>query len=106
MDALVVFRLREAGHDVLWASEVYHSSPDSNLLEEATRRRRTLITYDTDFGTLIHRDRMSAPYGVLLFRIHDSVPSEVRQEVVFQSVTAWDRWPPGIWTIQIRHSEQ
>ncbi len=100
MDASVVFRLRDAGHDVSWASEVYYRSLDSNLLEEATRQSRTLITYDTDFGTLIHRDHIPAPYGVLLFRIHDSVPSEVRQEVVFQSVTGWDRWPPGLWTIQ------
>ena len=64
---------------------------------------RALITYDKDFGDLVHRDGMSAPHGVILFRIHSDVPDTVEAEFVASSVMAWDSLPPGIWTIQIRH---
>ena len=76
---------------------------DPNLLELATLERRALITYDKDFGDLVHRDGMSAPHGVILFRIHSDVPDTVEAEFVASSVMAWDSLPPGIWTIQIRH---
>ncbi|MXX12903.1 MAG: hypothetical protein F4Z86_05550, partial [Gemmatimonadetes bacterium] len=60
----VVVRLRAAGQDVRWTKETDRGEADPNLLELATRERRTLITYDKDFGDLVHRDGMSAPHGV------------------------------------------
>ena len=99
----VVIRLRAAGHDVRWAMETDRGEADPNLLELATQERRALITYDKDFGDLVHRDGMSAPHGVILFRIHSDVPDTVEAEFVASSVMAWDSLPPGIWTIQIRH---
>ena len=96
----VVVRLRAAGQDV---QETDRGEADPNLLELATRERRTLITYDKDFGDLVHRDGMSAPHGVILFRIHSDVPDSVKTEFVASSVMAWDSLPSGIWTIQIRH---
>ncbi len=99
----VVVRLRGADHDVRWVKETDRGEADPNLLELATREGRTLITYDKDFGDLVHRDRVPAPYGVILFRIHSDVPDLVKAEFVAQSVMAWDNLPPGIWTIQIRH---
>ena len=99
----VVVRLRGSGHDVHWAKETAHGAADSYLLHLATRERRTLITYDKDFGELIHRDHLEAPFGVILFRVHSDVPDHVELEFVFSSVTMWNSWPPGVWTIQIRH---
>ena len=99
----VVIRLRAAGYDVRWAKESDRGEADPNLLELATRERRMLITYDKDFGDLVHRDGMSAPHGVILFRIHSDVPDAVEAEFVASSVMAWDILPPGIWTVQIRH---
>ena len=63
----VVIRLRAAGYDVRWAKESDRGEADPNLLELATRERRMLITYDKDFGDLVHRDGMPAPHGVILF---------------------------------------
>lgn len=99
----VIIRLRTAGYDVRWVKETDRGEADPTLLELATRERRTLITYDKDFGDLVHRDRMPAPYGVILFRIHSAVPDTVEAKFVASSVIAWDGLPPGIWTIQIRH---
>ena len=105
-----IYRLRNHGYDVLSVKETHPSEEDVSLLELATGEERTLITYDTDFGELIHRDRVPAPYGVLLFRLYEYLPGEVKAEFVANSVMAWDSWPggdtplrSGIWTIQIRH---
>ena len=86
-----------------WARETDRGEADPDLLELATREGRTLITYDKDFGDLVHRNRMPAPCVVILFRIHPSVPDTVKTEFVASSVMAWDSLPSRIWTIQIRH---
>ena len=95
--------LRAAGHDVRWARETNRSAADPNLLELATQEERTLITFDTDFGELVHRYRMPAPFGILIFRLHNAVPYSVKADFIARAATAWDTWPPGTWTIQIRH---
>ena len=46
---------------------------------------------------------MTAPYGVVQFRVHDHVPSDVEREFVFNTINMWEHWPPGVWSIQIRH---
>ena len=99
----VVIRLRASECDVRWAKETERGRGDSSLLELATREGRTLITYDKDFGDLVYRDGISAPHGVILFRIHSLVPDSVKAKFVANSVMSWDSLLPGIWTIQIRH---
>ena len=79
------------------------SAADLSLLQLATREKRTLITYDTDFGEIIYRGNRHALYGIILFRMHVDVPEEVRMLFVVGTITSWDPWPPGIWTVQIRH---
>ena len=105
-----ITRLRDYGYNVLSVRETFPSEADINLLELATGEERVLITHDTDFGELVHRDRVPAPYGVMLFRLYENLPMGVKLEFVANSVIAWDSWPQsetlfrsGIWTIQIRH---
>ncbi|MCE2440891.1 MAG: hypothetical protein J4F39_15845 [Candidatus Latescibacteria bacterium] len=73
------------------------------MLELATREGRTLITYHKGFGNLVNRDGISAPHGVILFRIHSLVPDSVKAKFVASCVIARESLLPGIWTIQIRH---
>ena len=103
MLAEAIVSLRAAGHDVGWAAETNRSAADPNLLELATQERRTLITFDSDFGELVHKYGMPAPYGVLFFRLHRGVPEPVQADFVARTVPAWETWPPGVCTIQIRH---
>ena len=98
-----VASLRAAGHDVRWAVETDRSAAEPNLLELATQEGRTLITFDSDFGELVHRYSASAPFGVLFFRLHNGVPNSAKADFITCATTAWDNWPPGIWTVQIRH---
>lgn len=103
MDRDVVRGLRAYDHDLRWATETASSESDANLLALGTQERRTVITYDTDFGELICRDNVPAPYGIILFRIHNDVPQDVKTQFIVNAITSWDPWPAGIWTVQIRH---
>lgn len=103
IDQTAVIRLRSMGHDVLYIKESSPSENDPDLLLQATREQRTLFTYDTDYGQLIHRQGMQAPYGVILFRIHARVQGEARINFIVGSVTIREQWSPGVWTIQLRH---
>ena len=83
--------------------ETDRSAADPNLLEMATQEGRTLITFDSDFGELVYKSGVPAPYGVLFFRLHDDVPRSVKAAFITCTTIAWDTWPHGVWTIQIRH---
>lgn len=48
----VAQRLRELGHDVLWAKEDHGGEQDDRLLALAQADRRVIVTCDTDFGEL------------------------------------------------------
>ncbi len=104
MLAEAVSQLRAAGHDVLWAKESNAESSDLELLRQATREQRTLFSYDTDYGELVRLNGEPAPYGVIQFRIRRNVPIEVQAVFISSTIAIWEPWPPGIWTIQIRHN--
>ena len=103
IEALAVAKLRAARHDVIWVKESSPSLADSNLLEQATQEQRTLITHDKDYGDLIVRDGAPAPYGVILFRIHEGIPPEEKSDLISGTVATWRQWPSGIWTFRIGH---
>ncbi len=105
IDRSAVAQLRSMGHDILYARESSPSSNDPYLLRQATLERRTLFTYDTDYGELVHRDGEQAPYGVIQFRINDMVQGVARINFIVGTVTIWEQWPPGVWTIQVRHPD-
>ena len=105
MSGNVVSILTAAGHDVLWGKADDPGADDTDLLNRAMLEGRVLVTYDNDYSNIIHCDRRPAPYGVLLFRIHSRVPTPVRDTFIAAAVMAWDKVPPGLWTIQIRHSQ-
>ena len=106
MPANVVERLRDGGHYVEWAGESYKSEQDPNLLRIATRDRRTLVTFDRDFGRLLIRDGAPAPYGVIYFRVTPEVPDDLRDDFIIRVITARESWPPGLWSIHLRHRLQ
>ena len=103
IDQSAVVRLRSMGHDVVYAKESSPSADDPYLLRQAMREQLTLITYDMDYGELVHRRGELAPSGVIQFRIHDQLQGEARINFIVGAVTIWEQWPPGVWTIQVRH---
>ena len=72
----VIVRLRAAGYDVRWARETDRGEADPTLLDLATQERRTLITYDKDFGDLVHQSHIQRPTALSCFAF--TVPCRIR----------------------------
>ena len=68
VDAALAALLREAGHDVVYMSDVASRAPDPEVITRADRENRLLLTEDKDFGELIFRQARRVP-GLVLVRI-------------------------------------
>lgn len=58
-----VSALREAGFDVGWIAETNPGALDDEVLAECISERRTLLTFDKDFGELAYRRRLPSDCG-------------------------------------------
>lgn len=77
----VVDGLRNDGHDVTWAQTARPGADDEVLLRRAREEDRLLLTFDTDFGTLVFQRDLPVPPGILLFRLTLVSPSAVAETV-------------------------
>jgi predicted nuclease of predicted toxin-antitoxin system len=68
VDAVLVARLREAGHDVVYMAEIAPATSDADVMMRAQRDGRLLLTEDKDFGDLVFRRGGQVP-GIMLMRI-------------------------------------
>ena len=60
--------LQDAGHDAVHVlQEGLGGAPDSEIMAEAVRQQRVVISTDTDFGELLAQQSATTP-SVLLFR--------------------------------------
>ncbi len=66
-DFAVVRALRANNYDVLAVSEVTRRSDDRELIEQAAREKRILLTEDKDFGQLVFASHTDSA-GVILIR--------------------------------------
>lgn len=80
-DFAVVRALRTAGYDVLAVTEVMTRSVDRELIEQAGREQRTLLTEDKDFGWLVFASHADSP-GVILLRFPGNARQTLAQTVV------------------------
>jgi predicted nuclease of predicted toxin-antitoxin system len=76
-DFAVVRALRADGHDVFAVSEVMNRSDDRELIEQAHREQRILLTEDKDFGWLVYVSHADSS-GVVLIRF----PGNARRSLV------------------------
>lgn len=72
-----VVALRGAGFDILWIAETNPGAPDDEILAQCISTRRTLLTFDKDFGELAYRRCLPSDCGIVLFRITPQTPSEI-----------------------------
>jgi predicted nuclease of predicted toxin-antitoxin system len=73
--AVVAFR--EAGLDVSWIGETHPGASDENVLVECISTRRTLLTFDKDFGELAYRRGLPSDCGIILFRHMSKTPQDL-----------------------------
>ncbi|MGP1676888.1 MAG: DUF5615 family PIN-like protein [Giesbergeria sp.] len=69
--------VRVAGHDLAWIRTDAPGSSDSDVLAQAIRENRVLLTFDKDFGELAWRAGLPATAGIVLFRIPMPSPADV-----------------------------
>lgn len=80
VDGRLVIALQAAGFDIERVTPG-KGVPDRAVLALALKRRRLLITEDSDFGELVIKHGLRHP-GVLLIRLDHLPPAEVSRRVV------------------------
>jgi predicted nuclease of predicted toxin-antitoxin system len=80
-DFAVVRALRAKGYDVTAVSEYTRRSVDSELIEQAHRENRILLTEDKDFGWLVFASH-SVSAGVILIRFPGNARKKLGPSVV------------------------
>jgi predicted nuclease of predicted toxin-antitoxin system len=72
-----VAALRAAGQDVVWIRTSAPGSADRDVLSQAAREGRILLTFDKDFGELAKATPLPAACGVVLIRLPMSRPDRI-----------------------------
>ncbi len=80
-DFAVVRALRAEGYDVFAVSEVMRRSDDRELIEQAYREKRILLTEDKDFGWLVFVSHADSA-GVILIHFPGNLRQTLAQTVV------------------------
>lgn len=79
-DFAVVRALRAEGYDVLAVSEIMQRSVDRDLIEQAHKEKRILLTEDKDFGWLVFASHAESA-GVILIRFPGNARQTLAQTV-------------------------
>ena len=72
--------VKKAGHDVIYAKDLYPITSDEEILNKAVHERRVIITNDKDFGELVFLHGRKAK-GIILLRTA-STDAFVRFELI------------------------
>ena len=82
IDSALVSLLRELGFDVLDIKEEgFFRLPDIRILEMALTQQRVVITQDSDFGTLVFRDK-NPFWGIIYLRPGHDLPAIHQQSML------------------------
>lgn len=68
--------LSEAGFDITGIGIDFHGISDKDVIELAQRERRTILTFDRDYGELIFKKGLKPDAGVIYLRWDDFKPDE------------------------------
>jgi len=90
---LLVARLRERGHDIVWIREGQCGISDPVVLIRAQLEDRVLLTGDKDFGELVFSKGRQASCGVILVRITNRSQVEYTEFVLPLLEAHQETWP-------------
>jgi predicted nuclease of predicted toxin-antitoxin system len=66
--------LQAAGFDVVSVAENFPSIKDEAVILFASTQKRVIITFDSDYGELIFKQRLNFDAGLIYFRIQNFSP--------------------------------
>lgn len=84
VEAIVVRALRQAGYDTEFVLEISPGISDVEVLNQALKNKRFVITSDKDFGELVVKSK-SAHHGVLLYRL-SGLGNERKAEMIVEVI--------------------
>jgi predicted nuclease of predicted toxin-antitoxin system len=84
VDAQIVERLREDGHDVTYVVELEPGISDERVLRRTNEQEAVLLTVDKDFGELSYRQKL-IHRGVILIRL-TGLSNQTKAQVVAQAL--------------------
>ncbi len=87
IDAPSIARLRADGHVVWSVAENRPTISDLEVLQIATAQQCVLLTDDNDFGELVFRFGLPAPYGVTRIKLANTLPIARRAARVYPAAT-------------------
>jgi hypothetical protein len=88
---VAVRALEQAGHDVVWIRISNPGASDIDVLGQAAREARILLTFDKDFGELTQGKDGSQAYGVILFRPPMRGPTNIASSLL-NVISSRDDW--------------
>ena len=91
----VARQLAAEGHDLELAVLSLRSFPDAAVLRHARETRRSLLTFDADFGDLIFLQGEAPPLAVFYFRLHPVV----LPELIERARIALQEFPEGYFVV-------
>lgn len=94
-----VAALAAAGHDIAWVRTAAPGASDPEVLAQAVREQRVLLTFDKDFGELARASALPSACGVVLFRIRVPKPGDVGQRLA-ELIAGRDDWAGHFSVIQ------
>ena len=80
VEARIVAKLREEGHEVIYVAELRPGITDQEVLQLAETEGNLLLTADKDFGDLTYLQQASR-VGIVLVRLHE-LSSELKSRIV------------------------
>ena len=75
---------------MVWVRTAAPGASDSDVLAQAVRELRVLLTFDKDFGELAKASKLPSACGIVLFRLPMPRPADVRR--LARLVNARDDW--------------
>jgi len=80
--------LAQAGWDITHIGFFAGGAPDTAVLHYAIAENRVILTFDSDYGTLIFKDGYRPP-GVVYFRLTDYLPEEPAELLIAMLAVQW-----------------
>ena len=99
MSSVTAAMLRDAGHDVIAIAGVAPKLPDPEVMAWAVRESRILVTFDTDYGSLIYEHGFPPPPAVVLFRLANMPIAEIAEFVAHTLMTEME-WHGYFWVVR------
>ena len=93
----IVDRLRNAGHSILYITEISPSITDDEVLRRANHEHALLITSDRDFGELVIRQNLIS-HGTILIRL-SGLSTQTKANMVVHTITNHQKEILGNFTV-------